>query len=114
MCEHPHPSFLPDLILPDVVRTFIHPHDEEPALRRAAVLLERVRRDGGLRDAGFLELEAVVDAMRRAAAHSRAIHHSAIDRLASCMPHHSSDRTTPAAPLHVRGRNAISAAFSRS
>ena len=37
-------------------RTFIDPRDEAPALRRAAVLLERVRQDGGARDDGFEEL----------------------------------------------------------
>lgn len=66
-------------------RTFIDPRDEAPALRRAAILLERVRQDGGARDSDFEALQAGVDAMRRAAASGRTIHHSAIDRLATVL-----------------------------
>lgn len=66
-----------------MARTFIDPRDEAPALRRAAILLERVRQDGGASDSGFEALQAGVDAMRRAAASGRTVHHSAIDRLAA-------------------------------
>lgn len=68
-----------------MARTFIDPRDEAPALRRAAILLERVRQDGGARDSDFEALQAGVDAMRRAAASGRTIHHSAIDRLATVL-----------------------------
>ena len=66
-----------------MVRTFLDPRDEAPALRRAAVLLERVRQDGG--DTAFAELEASIAAMRRAAAAGRLVHHSALDRMSSTL-----------------------------
>lgn len=66
-----------------MARTFIDPRDEAPALRRAGVLLERVRQDGG--DAAFAELEASVAAMRRAAAAGRLVHRSALDRMTSML-----------------------------
>lgn len=83
-----------------MARTFIDPRDEAPALRRAAILLERVRQDGGARDSDFEALQAGVDAMRRAAASGRTIHHSAIDRLATVLGRISSssdarDRSVP-------------------
>ena len=70
-------------MLSAMIRTFLDPRDEAPALRRAAVLLERVRQDGG--DAAFAELEACVAAMRRAAAAGRLVHHSALDRMTSTL-----------------------------
>jgi hypothetical protein len=72
-------------ILTKMARTFIDPRDEAPALRRAAILLGRVRQDGGARDSDLETLQAGVDAMRRAAASGRTIHHSAIDRLATVL-----------------------------
>lgn len=68
-----------------MARIFIDPRGEAPALRRAALLLERVRQDGGAPDSDFEALQAGVDAMRRAAASGRTIHHSAIDRLATVL-----------------------------
>jgi hypothetical protein len=64
-------------------QTFIDPHTEAPALRRAAVLLERVRQDGG--GSEIAELEASVATMRRAAAAGRLVHHSALDRMSAVL-----------------------------
>ncbi|HEX6641060.1 MAG TPA: hypothetical protein VF215_08095 [Thermoanaerobaculia bacterium] len=66
-----------------MIRTFFEPRDEEPALRRAALLLERVREDGG--DPDFAELETSIAIMRRAAAAGRLVHHSALDRMAATL-----------------------------
>ena len=66
------------------MRTFINPGDEAPALRRAAVLLERIRQDEG-NPADFAELEAGVAAMQRAAAAGRLVHHSALERMLSTL-----------------------------
>lgn len=65
------------------LRTLIDPGREAPALRRAAVLLERVRQDGGGSD--IAELEAGVAAMRRAAAAGRLVHYSALDRMTAML-----------------------------
>lgn len=73
--------------------TFIDPRNESPALRRAAVLLERVRQDGEAADCDFEALEAGIGAMRRAAAAGRLIHHSAIDRMETLLA-----RLTPPFP----------------
>jgi len=62
-----------------MMRTFLDPRDEAPALRRAAILLERARQDGS--DENLAELEASVATMRRAAAAGRLVHHSALDRM---------------------------------
>ena len=64
-----------------MARSFIDPRDEAPALRRAAVLLERVRQDGGERDSDFEALHAGIGAMQRAAAAGRQIQSSAIGRM---------------------------------
>ena len=61
--------------------TFIDPRDEAPALRRAALLLERVRQDGIVVDSALEELGAGIASMQRAAAAGRLIHYSAIDRM---------------------------------
>ncbi|HEX6095895.1 MAG TPA: hypothetical protein VF432_06190 [Thermoanaerobaculia bacterium] len=66
-----------------MIRTFLDPRDEAPALRRAAVLLERVREDGG--DTAFAELQASVATLRRAAAAGHLVHHSALDRMTSTL-----------------------------
>lgn len=62
-----------------MMRTFLDPRDEAPALRRAAILLERARQDGS--DENLAELEASVATMRRAATAGRLVHHSALDRM---------------------------------
>ena len=62
-----------------MIRTFFDPRKEAPALRRAAALLERVREDGG--GETYAELEAGIDALRRAAAAGRLVHHSALERV---------------------------------
>lgn len=68
-------------ILNAMARPFIDPGDEAPALRRAAVLLERVREDGGARDSELSLLQTGIVEMQRAASDGRAIQPSAIDRL---------------------------------
>jgi hypothetical protein len=62
-----------------MIRTFLDPRDEAPALRRAAILLERALEDGA--DEEFAELQAGVATLQRAAAAGRLVHHSAIDRM---------------------------------
>jgi len=61
--------------------SFIDPRDEAPALRRAALLLERVHEDGSERDSDFETLRAGIEAMLRAAAAGRKVHDSAIGRM---------------------------------
>ena len=73
-----------------MMRTFFDPRDEAPALRRAAILLERARQDGS--NEHLAELEASVATMRRAATAGRLLHHSALDRMLatlSRLPVHS-------------------------
>lgn len=62
-----------------MIRTFLNPRDEAPALRRAAILLERARQDGANED--FAEMQAGVATMQRAAAAGWLVHHSAVDRM---------------------------------
>lgn len=68
-----------------MLQTFIDPRQEGPALRRAAVLLERARQDSG--DFETAELEAAIATMRRAAAAGRLVHYSALDRMAAMLVH---------------------------
>lgn len=80
-CRRSQPQASLGAILIRVARPFIDLSNEAPALRRAAVLLERVRQDGGRRDPDLEELQAGIDAMRRAAAAGRQVHDSAIGRI---------------------------------
>ncbi|HEX6098718.1 MAG TPA: hypothetical protein VF432_20550 [Thermoanaerobaculia bacterium] len=64
-------------------RAFFDPRREDAALRRAAVLLERIRQDGG--GETYAELQASIDTMRRAAAAGRMVHRSAIERVTSLL-----------------------------
>ena len=65
-----------------MVEPFLDPRDEGPALRRAALLLERVRQDGG---SDIADLGAIVATMRRAAAAGRLVHHSALDQMTATL-----------------------------
>jgi hypothetical protein len=60
------------------MRTFVDLQQEAPALRRAAVLLERVREDAAPDDVEIELLVSEVMAMQRAAARGRKVHSSAI------------------------------------
>lgn len=61
------------------MRTFVDLQNEAPALRRAAVLLERVREEATPDDVGIELLVSEVVAMQRAAARGRKVHSSAIE-----------------------------------
>jgi hypothetical protein len=60
---------------------YIDPSGEMFALRRAAVLLKRIRQDSGDADPRLGALEAGVCAIQRAALAGRLIHPSAMERL---------------------------------
>ena len=64
-----------------MARSLIDPRNEVRALRRAAVLLERVRQDEAARDPELDRLQAGIGTIQRAAADGRAIDPSAIDRM---------------------------------
>ena len=78
--------------------SFIDPRHEGPALRRAAILLERVRQDGGGRDSDFEALRAGIGAMQRAAAAGRGVHSSAIGRMEELLA-----RIAPPSPSRKAG-----------
>ena len=78
-CWRSRPDFGIGLILAGM--TYIDLRDEAPALRRAAVLLERVRQDGAEHDSDFEALHAGIAAMQRAAVAGRQVHSSAIGRM---------------------------------
>jgi hypothetical protein len=87
------------------VATFIDLTSELAALRRAALLLERVRRDVGT-CAELDSLECGIAAMRRAAASGCLVHESAADRLLALLePVQQSDQHCgySADPLPIRG-----------
>ena len=74
------------------------------ALRRAAMLLERVRQDAIGREPVLEELEAGVSAIRRAVAAGHSVHSSAVERLSSllvCIP------SAPAPDLSARVRRSV-------
>jgi len=66
-------------------RVFIRPRDEAPAIRRAAILLERVREDGGARESEIESIQAGLGTMQRAAEAGRSIPVAAIDRLEAAL-----------------------------
>ena len=66
-------------------RVFIRPRDEAPAIRRAAILLERVREDGGVRESEIEPIQAGLGTMKRAADAGRSIPAAAIDRLEAAL-----------------------------
>lgn len=67
--------------LADVRQAFIDPAIEIQSLRRAAVLVERVRQDGAEPDPRLDEIASGLRTLQRAAAAGRWVHHSAIERL---------------------------------
>jgi hypothetical protein len=69
---------------------FIDAREEGPALRRASILLERLRQDDDARDQDIVTLEAGVCAIRRAVLAGRLVHSSAIERLEALL-----DRIAP-------------------
>lgn len=71
---------------------FIDVRGEAPALRRASILLERLREDSGAMDRDIAALEAGICAMRRAVLAGQLVHSSAIERLGALL-----DRVAPAA-----------------
>lgn len=66
-------------------RVFIEPKREAPAIRRAAVLLERALEDGEERDSGIKLLQDGLGTIQRAAQAGRWIPEKAIDRLEAAL-----------------------------
>lgn len=67
------------MLVPVMPSAFIDPRSEAPALRRAALLFERVRQDAAANDPEMETLEAGLTAIRRAAMGGHRVHRSAVE-----------------------------------
>jgi hypothetical protein len=91
-----------------MTRVFVRPRDEAPAIRRAAILLERVREDGGARESEIEPIQAGLGTMQRAAEAGRSIPAAAVVRLEAALDRVSVPVATDGANVHdVVRANAI-------